>query len=122
MGIGDYVDKAKHALAGREEQVAGALDKAADAVKSRTSPGTDRKIDSAVDKAKDFLSKQADGHRDTATPNQTGAPDQTGTHSTHSTPDDAPGATHPHANPGPTPTTPGRHADSTDTDRPGTTH
>ena len=122
MGIGDYVDKAKHALAGREEQVAGALDKAAEAVKSRTSPGTDRKIDSAVDKAKDFLSKQADGHRDTATPGTGDTPGMPGAAGTHGTHEDAPGATHPHTNPGATPPTPGRHADGMDTDRPGTTH
>ncbi|MFB9955298.1 antitoxin [Cellulomonas denverensis] len=67
MGIGDYVDKAKQALAGREDQVAGALDKAADAVKSRTGDSTDRKIDSAVDKAKDFLAKQGEhGHGESA--------------------------------------------------------
>lgn len=61
MGIGDYVDKAKKALADNEDKISGALDKAADAVKSRTSDDTDRKIDSAVDKAKDFLDKQSDG-------------------------------------------------------------
>ncbi|WP_263121079.1 antitoxin [Cellulomonas sp. RIT-PI-Y] len=76
MGIGDYVNKAKQALAGREEQVAGALDKAADAVKSRSSGDTDRKIDSAVDKAKGFLDKQADKHRDDG-PDTTGRPGPT---------------------------------------------
>ncbi|MEV7974263.1 antitoxin [Cellulomonas sp. NPDC089187] len=68
MGIGDYVDKAKQALAGHEGKVTDALDKAADAVKSRTSDDTDRKIDSAVDKAKDFLAKQSDGPGSADTP------------------------------------------------------
>lgn len=62
MGIGDYVDKAKDALKGNEEKVAGALDKVADAVKSRTSDENDKRVDSAVEKAKDFLSKQDDEH------------------------------------------------------------
>ncbi len=106
MGIGDYVDKAKHALAGREEQVAGALDKAADAVKSRTSPDTDRKIDSAVDKAKDFLSKQTDGHRDSTHP---GTTDDAAHRAT--------GQPHPGTTPGTSGPTPAPR-----TDHPGTTH
>jgi len=60
MGIGDYVDKAKQAPAGHEDQIEGAIDKVADAVKSRTGDDTDRKIDSAVDKAKDFLDQQTE--------------------------------------------------------------
>jgi len=58
MGVDDLVNKAKGALAGREEQAKDALDKAADAVKSRTDDGTDAKIDEVVDKAKDYLDQQ----------------------------------------------------------------
>ncbi len=68
MGIGDYVDKAKDALKGNEEKVAGALDKVADAVKSRTSDKNDDRVDSAVDKAKDFLAKQGDEHHEDPSP------------------------------------------------------
>jgi uncharacterized protein YjbJ (UPF0337 family) len=58
MGIGDFVDKAKRAVAGNEDKIAGALDKAAGAVKGRTSESTDRRIDQATGKARDFLEKQ----------------------------------------------------------------
>ena len=58
MGLDDLVNKAKGALAGREEQAKDALDKAADAVKSRTDDGTDAKIDEVVDKAKDYLDQK----------------------------------------------------------------
>jgi uncharacterized protein YjbJ (UPF0337 family) len=58
MGIGDFVDKAKRAVAGNEDKIAGAIDKAAGAVKGRTSDSTDRKIDQATEKARDFLEKQ----------------------------------------------------------------
>jgi len=58
MGIGDFVDKAKRAVAGREDQIAGAIDKAAGVAKTRTSASTDRKIDQASSKARDFLEKQ----------------------------------------------------------------
>ena len=58
MGIDDLVNKAKGALAGREEQAKDALDKAADAVKARTDTGTDAQVDKVVDAAKDFLDKQ----------------------------------------------------------------
>lgn len=58
MGIGDFVDKAKKAVAGNEDKIADAIDKAADAVKSRTSDSTDDKIDRATDKARDFLEQQ----------------------------------------------------------------
>ncbi|WP_454050442.1 antitoxin, partial [Cellulomonas sp. Marseille-Q8402] len=54
MGIGDFVDKAKRAVAGHEDTIAGAIDKAAGAVKGRTSESTDRRIDQATDKARDF--------------------------------------------------------------------
>lgn len=58
MGIGDFVDRAKKAVAGNEDKIAGAIDKAADAVKSRTSDATDRKVDQATAKARDYLEKQ----------------------------------------------------------------
>lgn len=58
MGIGDFVDKAKKAVAGHEDTDAGAIDKAADAVKSRTSDSTDRHVDRAADRARDFLEQQ----------------------------------------------------------------
>ena len=54
MGIDDLVSKAKGALQGHEEQAKDALDKAAEALKSRTDDGTDAKVDQVVDKAKDF--------------------------------------------------------------------
>jgi uncharacterized protein YjbJ (UPF0337 family) len=58
MGIGDFVDKAKRAVAGHEDQIAGAIDKAAGVAKSRTSASTDRKIDQASAKARELLEKQ----------------------------------------------------------------
>lgn len=58
MGIDDLVNKAKGALAGREEQAKDALDKAADAVKARTNDGTDAQVDKVVDAAKDYLDRQ----------------------------------------------------------------
>ena len=58
MGLDDLVGKAKKALEGREEQVKGALDGAAKAVKSRTGDRTDAKVDSVVEKAKDALDRQ----------------------------------------------------------------
>ncbi len=61
MGIGDYVDKAKKALEGHEDKAADALDKAADAIKSRTSDSNDAKVDQVVDKAKEFLEKEKHG-------------------------------------------------------------
>ncbi|RMI09172.1 antitoxin [Cellulomonas triticagri] len=67
MGIGDFVDKAKKAVAGNEDKIAGAIDKAAEAVKARTGDSTDRKIDAATDKARDFLEKQK---RDAARPDR----------------------------------------------------
>lgn len=65
MGVGDFVEKAKRAVAGNEDSIAGAIDKAAGAVKGRTSESTDRKIDQATDKARAFLEKQK---RDTGHP------------------------------------------------------
>ena len=58
MGIENLVNKAKDALKGHEDQVAGALDKAGDAVKSRTDDATDARIDGAVDKARKYLEDQ----------------------------------------------------------------
>jgi hypothetical protein len=58
MGIDDLVGKAKGALEGREDQAKDALDKAAEALKSRTDDGTDAKVDQVVDKAQDFLDDQ----------------------------------------------------------------
>lgn len=58
MGIDDLVSQAKGALAGHEEQAKDALDRAADAVKSRTDDGTDAKVDQVVEKAKDILDQQ----------------------------------------------------------------
>ncbi|MBO0898977.1 antitoxin [Cellulomonas sp. zg-ZUI222] len=58
MGIDDLVNKARGAVSGREEQAKQALDKAADALKSRTGDGTDAKVDKVVDAAKDQLDKQ----------------------------------------------------------------
>lgn len=61
MGIGDFVDKAKRAVAGHEDTIAGAIDKAAGAAKGRTSDSTDRKIDQATDRAREFLEQQKRG-------------------------------------------------------------
>lgn len=58
MGLDDLVSKAKGALAGHEEQAKDALDKAAEAVKSRTGDDADVKVDDVVDKAKDYLDQQ----------------------------------------------------------------
>lgn len=69
MGIGDYVDKAKRALEGNEDKAADALDRAAEAIKSRTSDSTDAKVDQVVDKAKEFLEKEKhEGPRHTEPP------------------------------------------------------
>lgn len=58
MGIDDLVGKGRDALDGHEDKAAGALDKAAEAVKARTDDSTDNKIDEIVDKAKDFLAEE----------------------------------------------------------------
>ena len=58
MGIENLVNQAKAAVSGREEQAKDAIDKAAEAVKSRTSDGHDAKIDSVVEKAKTYLDEQ----------------------------------------------------------------
>ncbi len=58
MGLDDLVSKAKGALQGHEEQAKSALDKAADAVKSRTDAEGDAKVDEVTEKAKEFLDEQ----------------------------------------------------------------
>ncbi|MBO3085279.1 antitoxin [Cellulomonas fengjieae] len=58
MGIDDLVKQAKAAVSGREEQAKDALDKAAEAVKSRTGDRQDAQIDSVVEKAKTYLDEQ----------------------------------------------------------------
>lgn len=58
MGIEDLVSKAKGALSGHEEQAKDALDKAGEAVKSRTSDSQDSQVDSVVEKAKQYLDEQ----------------------------------------------------------------
>ena len=55
MSIGDFVAKARGALDGHEDKAQDALDKAADALKTRTDAGTDERIDQVVEKAKGFL-------------------------------------------------------------------
>lgn len=56
MGIGDIIGKAKNALKGHEDQASSAIDKGADALKSRTGDSTDSRIDDIAKKAKKFLS------------------------------------------------------------------
>jgi len=58
MGIEDLVNQAKAAVSGREEQAKDVLDKAAEAVKAKTSDSHDEKIDSVVEKAKTYLDEQ----------------------------------------------------------------
>ncbi|NUU17176.1 antitoxin [Cellulomonas humilata] len=58
MGIEDLVGKAKDALSGHEEQAKDALDKAGEAVKSRTNDTQDSQVDSVVEKAKEYLDEQ----------------------------------------------------------------
>jgi hypothetical protein len=58
MGIDKLVNQAKAAVSGHEEQAKAALDKAADAVKSRTNDSQDRTVDSVVEKAKTYLDEQ----------------------------------------------------------------
>jgi uncharacterized protein (DUF1778 family) len=58
MGIEDLVNQAKAAVSGHEDQAKSALDKAAEAVKARTSDSQDGVVDSVVDKAKDYLDDQ----------------------------------------------------------------
>ncbi|WP_448630656.1 antitoxin [Cellulomonas soli] len=58
MGIDDLVGKAKNALDENREAVESALDKAGEAIKTRTDDEHDKTVDSVVEKAKDFLDKQ----------------------------------------------------------------
>lgn len=58
MGIDDIVKKAQGALDGNEDKAQDALDKAADALKTRTDPATDARIETVVEKAKDFLEEE----------------------------------------------------------------
>lgn len=58
MGIEDLVSKAKAAVSGHEEQAKDALDKAGEAVKSRTNDSQDSQVDSVVEKAKAYLDEQ----------------------------------------------------------------
>ena len=58
MGFDDLVGQAKGALSGHEDEAKAALDKAADAVKSKVGDDADVKVDTVVEKAKDFLDGQ----------------------------------------------------------------
>jgi hypothetical protein len=58
MGIEDLVSKAKAAVSGHEEQAKDALDKAGEALKSRTNDSQDAQVDSVVEKAKEYLDEQ----------------------------------------------------------------
>jgi uncharacterized protein YjbJ (UPF0337 family) len=82
MGIGDFVGKAKRALAGHEDTIAGAIDKAAGAAKTRTSASTDRKIDQASAKARELLEKQKRAGGTPQPPHGRTGPDATGPHPT----------------------------------------
>ncbi|PVU82851.1 antitoxin [Cellulomonas sp. WB94] len=57
MGLDDLVSKGRHALEGHEQQASDALDKAADAIKSRTGDDQDQVVDQVVGKAKEFLAE-----------------------------------------------------------------
>lgn len=57
MGLDDLVNNAKNALEGHEQQASDALDKAADAIKSRTGDDQDQVVDQVVGKAKEFLAE-----------------------------------------------------------------
>lgn len=58
MGIDDLLGQAKDALSEHSDAVKSGLDKAADAAKSKLSDADDGKVDSVVEKAKDFLDSQ----------------------------------------------------------------
>ena len=58
MGIEDLVNQAKAAVSGHEEQAKDAIEKAAEAVKAKTSDSQDAQIDSVVEKAKTYLDEQ----------------------------------------------------------------
>ena len=52
-----FLDKAKGMLQGKGDQVAGAIDKAADAIDDKTGKKHSAKIDSVAEKAKDAVDK-----------------------------------------------------------------
>ena len=58
MSVGDFVEKARGALDGREDQAQDALEKARDAVKARTGEDIDDKVDLVIDKAREFLEEE----------------------------------------------------------------
>ena len=58
MGIEDLVNRAKAAVDGHEDQAKAAIEKAAEAVKAKTSDSQDAQIDSVVEKAKNYLDEQ----------------------------------------------------------------
>jgi hypothetical protein len=58
MGIEDLVNQAKAAVSGHEEQAKDAIEKAAEAVKAKTSDSQDAQIDSVVEKATTYLDEQ----------------------------------------------------------------
>lgn len=58
MGLDDLVSKAKGALQGHEEQAKDAIDKAAEALKTRTDDSTDKTVDDVAAKAKEILDQQ----------------------------------------------------------------
>lgn len=58
MGIEDLVNQAKAAVSGREDQAKDVIEKAAEAVKARTSDSQDAQIDSVVEKATTYLDEQ----------------------------------------------------------------
>lgn len=58
MGLDDLISKAKDALEGNEDKVESGLDAAAGFIKDRTGDDVDEKIDTAVEKAKEFLADQ----------------------------------------------------------------
>jgi MT0933-like antitoxin protein len=58
MGIDDLLGQAKDVLSEHTDDVKAGLDKAADAAKTKLSDADDGKLDSVVEKAKDFLDSQ----------------------------------------------------------------
>jgi len=60
MGIGDMFEKAKDLAEENPDKVEDAIDKAADAADSATGGKASDQIDTAADKAKDFLSGDND--------------------------------------------------------------
>lgn len=58
MSIGDFLDKAKDFAGDNAEQAADLLDKAGDLIKDKAPDNIDGHVDTAVEKAKDFLADQ----------------------------------------------------------------